>query len=113
MSDTKTKTSPLDDPRVTKNDDGSFTVQLLYPVQVIQGDAPITSVTLSRVRGRGMVAMLDADGTGSRLERLMLASVQLVGPVAEAFMDNVEAPDFLFLTEVAGTFLGNGQTTGQ
>lgn len=113
MSDTKANTNPLDDPRVTKNEDGSVTVQLLVPVQVVQGDAAMTSVTLNRVNGRAMVAMLDADGRGSQVEKLMLASAQLVGPVADAFMDNVSGSDFLFLCAVSSTFLGNGQTTGQ
>lgn len=113
MSDTKTKTSPLDDPRVTKNDDGSYTVQLTQPVQLIKDEPPLTSVTLGRVKGRSMVAMLDATGEGSRLEKLLLASAGLVGPKGDAFMENVEASDFLLLIGVAGTFLATGQTTGQ
>lgn len=113
MSQTQTKTNPLDDPRVTKNDDGSVTVQLLTPVSVIQGDPAMTAVTLNRVNGRAMVVMLDASGQGSQIEKLMLASAQLVGPVADAFMNNVSGSDFLFLCAVASTFLENGQTTGQ
>ncbi|WP_215762858.1 hypothetical protein [Acetobacter sp. P1H12_c] len=115
MSDTSklTKNDPLADPRVTKNDDGSYTVQLMQPVQLIKDEPPLTSVTLGRLKGRSMVSMLDAAGEGARLERLLLASVDLVGPKGDAFMENVDAPDFLFLVGVASTFLASGQTTGQ
>ncbi|MBS1016918.1 hypothetical protein [Acetobacter persici] len=115
MSDTKTKPkkNPLEDPRVTKNDDGSYTVTLAQAVQLVEGDAPLTSLTLRRVKGRAMVSMLDTAGEGSRLETLMLASAGLVGPKGEALIDNVDGSDFLLLIDVAATFLGNGQTTGQ
>ncbi|WP_278368061.1 hypothetical protein [Acetobacter orientalis] len=107
------KSTVLDDPRVAKNADGSLTVTLDSPVAVIAGDDPMATVTLKRLRGRAMVNMLDTEGEGSRLESLILASADMVGPKGEALLDGIEAADFLFLSEVVSTFLKNGQTTGQ
>lgn len=115
MTDTlkQTNKDPLADPRVTKNEDGSYTVKLNTPAQVVVGDAPMTSVTLKRVNGRGMTAMYDAEGKGSQLEALTLASAKMTGPLADAFMEAVDGNDWTLLVGVAATFLGNGQTTGQ
>lgn len=113
MSKDTAQNSVLDDPRITKNSDGSLTVTLSSPVAVIAGDDPLATVTLKRLRGRAMVNMLDTEGEGSRLESLILASADMVGPKGEALLDGMEAADFLFLSEVVSTFLKSGQTTGQ
>lgn len=109
----QTLPDPLANPRVTKNNDGSYTVQLTRSVQLIKDEPPLTSVTMQRVNGRAMVSMLDVKGEGSRMEKLFLASADLVGPKGDAFMDNVEASDYLLLIGVAATFLQTGQATGQ
>lgn len=105
--------SVLDDPRVTKNADGSVTVALQYPAKIFKDEDPLTSVTLNRLRGRGMAAAMDATGQGSQVAQMLLASAGMVGPKGDAFLEAVDADDFLFLGEVVGSFLGNGRKTGR
>lgn len=104
--------NPLDDPRVTRNEDGTLTVQLQTPVKVTDGE-PMTAVTLTPLSGLDMISMLDRTGEGSRIGAMVRASALLCGPKGDAFLKAVSATDFLFLGEVVGTFLGSGQTTGQ
>lgn len=108
------KTDVFSNPAVTKSTDGTgaVIVQLSTPVQLTTDGAPMTSVTMMPLKGKDMVAMLNAKGEGSRTESMILASVQLSGPMGDAFINNVEASDYLLLAEVAGTFLDNGQTSG-
>lgn len=106
------KNNPLDDPRVFKNEDGTLSVQLQTSVKVTDGE-PMTAVTLHPLSGMDMIAMLDRTGEGSRVGAMVRASAQLAGPKGDAFLKGVSAPDFLFLGKVVGTFLDNGQTTGQ
>lgn len=108
------KTDVFSNPAVTKSTDGtgSVTVQLSTPVQITTDGAPLTSATMMPLKGKDMVAMLNAKGEGSRTEALILASMQLSGPMGDAFINNVAASDYLLLAEVAGVFLDNGQTSG-
>ncbi|OUJ00062.1 hypothetical protein [Acetobacter cibinongensis] len=105
--------SVLDDPRVTKNADGSLTVALEYPTQIFKDEDPITSVTLNRLRGRGMASAMDETGHGSQAAQMVLASSGMIGPKGDAFLEAVDASDFLFLAEVVTIFLKSGRKTGQ
>lgn len=105
--------SVLDDPRVTKNADGSVTVALQYPAKIFKDEDPLTSVTLNRLRGRGMAAAMDETGQGSQVAQMVLASSGMIGPKGNAFLDALDGDDFLFLGEVVASFLESGRKTGQ
>ncbi|OUJ09905.1 hypothetical protein HK28_06525 [Acetobacter sp. DsW_063] len=90
-----------------RNDDGSITALLAYPV----GDGP-RQLQLKRLSGRTMVAVLNAKGEGDRAEKMVVGALGLVGPKADRFIADLDAADFISLSEAAASFLPSGRKTG-
>ncbi|WP_233140504.1 hypothetical protein, partial [Acetobacter sp. DsW_063] len=91
-----------------RNDDGSITALLAYPV----GDGP-RQLRLRRFNGRTMVEVLNAKGEGDRAEKLVVGALGLVGPKADRFIADLDAADFVRLSEAAASFLPSGRRNGR
>ncbi|MDN7351760.1 hypothetical protein [Acetobacter senegalensis] len=107
------QTSVLNDPRVTNNADGTVSVQLSHPVSLTKDGEPLASITLGPLNGQAMVDMINFTREGDRLASLIRSSSGMAGPKGDALIKGLSGFDFLFVGEVASTFLGSGQTTGQ
>lgn len=95
--------------------DGSVSVPLDYPVTqrtlvdgVEQPDT-VSTIIMHRIKGRAMTAILDLKGDGSQSRAMIEAAMQKTGPVVEALLDEVDAEDYIKLTQVAAVFFGSGK----
>ena len=99
--------------------DGSVKVTLQYPVEqksVVNGTSEtgqVGTIILKRMKGRGIVEMLNTEGEGNRVRAMLEASAGMTGPKADALLGEMDGEDFLVLSRVAGTFLNRGAKTGQ
>lgn len=105
--------SILDDPRVTNNADGTVSVMLSSPVSLTTDGEVLSSIKLGPLNGQAMVDMINYTREGDRIASIIQSSSGIVGPKGGALIKALSGTDFLLLSEVASTFLGNGQTTGQ
>lgn len=105
--------SILDDPRVTNNADGTVSVTLSKPVSLTTDGEILSSIQLGPLNGQAMVDMINYTREGDRIASIIKSSSGMVGPKGDALIKGLSGHDFLLLSEVASTFLGSGQTTGQ
>lgn len=99
--------------------DGSVKVTLQYPVEqksIVNGTPQteqVSTIILKRMKGRGVVEMLNTEGEGNRVRAMLEASAGMSGPMADALLGEIDGEDFLVLSRIVGTFLNRGAKTGQ